>query len=256
MTENLVPTRIVNRNGVQTTVYRKPGRVLRQASAIPAPAGSTASELTREELLDDLSLKVRAICREQYSGANDVDQPTILRTLTGYSTGTLRRLNGFLLDSSWQRSGSKPSVVGHAVGRGEGEEFISDSMNFLPAVGKSSLIRSLRHYPQFRDLPVDDIAPDSELYRQALAVMDTADFIRYTFESNYQPGQQRPYQEMKIPGVPSFQVLTDERIVDLIMERYEDTGRIKDIVTEHQSAEYEVIVAALDNGAALGDGTL
>jgi hypothetical protein len=212
--------------------------------------------LTREELLDDLSLKVRAICREQYSGANDVDQPTILRTLNGYGTETLRRLNAFLLDPSWQRSGSKPSVVGHAVGRGEDEEFISDSMNFLPEVGKSSLIRSLRHYSQFRELPVEDIAPDSELYRQALAVMDTVDFIRYTYESNYQPGQPKPYEEMKVPGVPSFQVLNDERVVDLIMERYEDTGRIKDIVAEHQSAEYDVIVSALDNGPALGDGTL
>ena len=255
MTGKLVPVRIVNRNGVHTTVYRKPAP---QASAtkIPAPVAAAAQMLPREELMDILSLKIRTICREQYNGAGDVDQPTIIRTINLYSTTTLKRLYSFLNVAESSRAGSTPSVVAHSVGRGESEEFVSDSMNFLREVRKASLVRSLRYYSQLTRLTVDGIDPDSETYRSVTALMRVSDFIRQTHESNYSEDQVSPYDTKRVSGVPSFHVLSDSSLVNYILEHPEEEDRIKAIIDEHKSTNFEVITAALENGSALGDGTL
>lgn len=255
MTGKLVPVRIVNRNGVHTTVYRKPAP---QASAtkIPAPIAAAAQVLPREELLDILSLKVRTICREQYNGAGDVDQPTIIRTINRYSTTTLKRLYSFLNVAESSRSGSTPSVIAHAVGRGESEEFISDSMNFLREAKKSSLVRSLRYYSQLTEMSVGDIDPNSDAYRSVMALMRVSDFIRQTHESNYSEDQESPYDTKRVTGVPSFHVLSDSSLVNYLLEHPEEEERIKAIIDEHKSTNFEVIISALENGSALGDGTL
>lgn len=259
MKENMVPTQIVNRNGVRTTVYRKPGRegTLTNSIPAPAPAQPQPQPFSRWELLDSLSLKLREVCRSHYNGSLDVDQQRIERTINGFQDATLQRLHEFLSTPAVSRSSSPPSVVAHAVARGESERLISDAMNFLPWVGKLSLIHTLRIYPQLvHRLPVETIEQGSATFRRVTALLQTADFIRQTHESNWSEDQEEaPYDVTKEYGVP-VHVLKDSRLVDLILDRYEDEQRLTAVIAEHKSANYEVIAAALENGPALGSGTL
>jgi hypothetical protein len=257
MNENLVPERIVNKNGVHTTVYRKPGGAAsKKAHLFPPLALVPRLDMSEENILEALSMKIRAACREQYGGVNDVDQPTIIRTLKQYTPATLKRLYDFLDSPELGRAGSDASVTAHAVANGESEIFISDSINFRPVQGKSTLIRSLRFYPQF-PLPVDAIDPDSETFRKATVLMNMTDFIRQTYESNYSPDQgEPPYDVHMVSGSPNFVVLNDERVVNLILEHPEKELRIREIIADHHGTDYEVIAAALASGSALGNGTL
>lgn len=258
MSGNLVPERIVNKNGVRTTVYRKPvSAASKKTPALPPLTLVPKIDLSDGEIMESLSLKIRTACREQYAGVNDIDQPTINRMLKQYSQTTLNRLHAFLDSPGLNKVGSRESVTAHAVAKGENETFISDVINFLPIAGKSTLVRSLRSYPQLATLPIDTIDRDSDTFRRALALMETADFIRYTYESNYSEHQgPAPFRKIKVPYSPSFIVLNDSRVVDFILEHHEEAERIKDIIQERGSAEYEIIVAAWENGSALGAGTL
>lgn len=257
MSGNLVPERIVNKNGVHTTVYRKPGNAAsKKAPVLPPLTLIPRLDMSDEEITESLSMKIRTACREQYSGVNDVDQPTIIRTLQRYSPVTVKRLYDFLDSPELDRAGSDASTTAHSVAKGESEEFISDLINFRPVQGKSSLIRSLRFYPQLH-LPVDTIEPDSETFRKATTLMNMSDFIRQTHESNYSPDQgEPPYENHKVPGAPNFSVLNDERLVNLILDHPDDELRIRGIIEDHHGTDYEVIAAALETGSALGNGTL
>lgn len=257
MSENLFPERIVNKNGVHTTVYRKPGGAAsKKAPLFPPLALVPRLDMSEESITEALSMKIRAACRQQYAGVNDVDQPTIIRTLQQYSPVTLKRLYDFLDSPELDRAGSDASLTAHAVAKGESEEFISDLINFRPVQGKSTLIRSLRFYPQLQ-LPVDAIEPDSETFRKATTLMNMTDFIRQTHESNYSPDQgEPPYDHYEVRGGPNFVTLNDERLVKLILEHPEKELRIREIIAAHHGTEYEVIVAALESGSALGNGTL
>lgn len=258
MKDNLVPERIVNKNGVHTTVYRKPGSSgAKKAPVLPSLALVPKASMSGDEILNGLIWKIREVCREQYSGINDVDQPTINRTLRKYSPETRERLYEFLDAASLAKSGSRQSVVAHAVAKGEDEVFISDAINFLPTVGKVSLLMAIRYYPQLHDLPLERIDPESETFRKVVALVGATDFIRYIHESNeVEERRVPPYTMERVPSYPTFAVLKDERLVDLLLERYKEVDHIRGIIQGHRSADYEVINAALDNGSALGDGTL
>jgi len=224
---------------------------------IPSLSLVPRSDMSQDEVIESLSMKIRKACREQYSGVNDVDQPTIIRTLKRYSPLTRKRLYGFLDSPTLDRAGSDASTTAHSVAGGEDENFISDLMNFLSVQGKSSLIRSLRHYPQFSDLPVDTIDPDSDTYRKVATLMDMSDFIRRTYEANWSPDQgEPPYERVKVPGKADFVVLDDDRLVDFILNQPEKMIRVREIILEHKATDYEVITDALKIGSALGEGTL
>lgn len=257
MSGNLVPERIVNKNGVHTTVYRKPGNAAsKKAPALPPLTLVPRLSMSDDDIIESLSMRIRTACREQYSGVNEVDQPTIIRTLKAYSPLTRTRLYDFLDSPELDRAGSDASTTAHSVAKGESEEFVSDSINFRPVQGKSTLIRSLRYYPQL-PLPVDTIEPDSETFHKAEILMNMTDFIRQTHESNYSPDQgEPPYDYYEVRGGPNFVVLSDERLVNLILENPDKELRIRGIIAAHHGTDYEVIAAALESGSALGNGTL
>lgn len=258
MREHLVPTRVINKNGVATTVHKKPANG-KPVKGLPAPvAVMTPVPLSRQDLIESLIEPVAEYNKATYFKHQLAELPEQLKKkLNTYSTPLLERLYSAFNDPEFSAgpTGGSAKVIANFIDSEEDETFISDCLVFMPYIRTTSLIRGMRDYSATCSLPVDGSIGEGKLRDGLIAIMETVHFAQSHLEQHQVLNGDQLEKRKPGPMKVAYFVLKDERIIDLLLDRPEVSPRVRSSIAIRSSIDYDVIVEYID-GNALRDGTL
>lgn len=250
--ENLIPTPTVDKNGRQTTVYRKSGGKGR-AKSVPSPAVSAAAEARSTKLVQTALEIFRGTQVDAASRRSIIDQ------LHNCSDELVERIHSSLLsvedfDDRLQLSSKIRIKFDKRFYAEDGfEERLDDALYFYPLLPHRSfsfadkVIRSLRAYPQ---LPATKHFKDasSDLMVRYVALARTIDAV-LTVSAISGP--------FRRGGVGDVYVFDNDKLTELVLDYPEQSDRITSIIKDRGMYDPELLRLIIEGGAsALGSGTL
>jgi hypothetical protein len=255
MNGNLIPTPVVNKNGVRTTVYkREVGEGASRGKGIPAPSRTTVKRSDREYGVEE---KITAECSGSL-GNSGFDANLLRHYLRGYSEETLSRLEEAFREPQSDDERTYKHTLSIIMGRGCKEEYLNDLMSFLPNnLRLARPLRSIRYYYELQHLPVGKISEDDETYERVLALVRTTEQARVSLNLMYGdvPVGAALVGITEAPDYECF-VFRDERVTKLVLDNPDREHLIRKVIADRSSVDYEVLREALDIGSAMGNGSL
>jgi hypothetical protein len=238
--ENLVPVPTVDRNGRQTTVYK---RGYQQGAVLTLPNPVMAY---RDCLRDNLNL-----IKDMVGLETDGECRLLLSNLQSYSREFQRELNGMLTQDDEVLA---TAIAAHVLNR-DPETFIRECASLLPELDVddleygASLVSSLREHPQ---LPwaADYSRADDRLRSQCLALMHTVAAVE-AFSTGH--------PELNYRTVLGAQtaVLTDGSLAQAVIDHPEDAPEIIRVIRECRLGTYAAVSAVLDGtNPSIAEGVL
>lgn len=238
MSSNLVPTPIVNKNGVQTTVYR---RVEQKAASrmIPAPAPDADRFLEENfTLISEMTfLATKA-------------EKTILRSnLRRYRRDFQQELHGMLT----QEDEVMATAIAAHVLNNDRETFIRECASFLPELDVddleygATLVSSLHEHHQLPSAS-DYSGVDGRMRSQCLALMSTVAAVE-TFSTGNPELDYRTRHGVLTP------TLTDDALAKAVIDDPEAAPEIIKVIREYRMGNYAAVRAVLhgaNSSMALG----
>lgn len=266
---NLIPTPVVNKNGVATTVYKKPEVIGVVGRSIPAPTPSAESSLVRLSRMVINHLmpsRVRRLPADLKGFEKDRDKA--LSTLARFPE-ELQDDILFLMNNDDEDETHRITLV-YSLTQGAPESFFNEYVaynQFLTRDNYCRLLNGLRQYPQ---LPkVDDYSAVPERTREQITALlnvteEVLDESRFRIKLN---SRVRGYDH----GLPVFvaageaqinyngeaAVLTEKDLVQLILDHPEKSDQIKRIIIDRNTGDAELIRDIITTSApAISEGTL
>lgn len=250
---SLVPTRVVNKNGVQTTVYKKAAEQEAAPVVLPSPVMATNSRSIHElalSLMDDLRDVNRRIDEEDMDGVAD-------------RLGSLDRDYLEILERAVSRSEKAGEVVLHLLVFDTDHDVVKTAAHFIPELpeaawtGSSSLVRGLSRYEQLSGYS-DHSTSEESVQSQCLALIKVASSLEHHNFTSYveSPADTFPvvYEHTSLK---SYRYIRDASLVELILERPEDADRMARIIEEQGSISANTMRGLLEgSSSAFASGTL
>lgn len=247
MTGNLIPTPIVNKNGIPTTVYRKPMQIGVVKETLPAPAigGGVVNQRTRNILVFAGNVRKEA---EKMFSMSDEDFDGIVDDLKTYPDDLLERLVHADAEGV-----TNMRLVKRLVLVGGGPYKVNEAMHFYPMLAEgvtnyliTKKVESLHHYPQ---LPksLDYSSEPEETREKATALLRLIHAVHDDLGAT---------EAFEASGGHKL-VLKDDRLTELVLTHYQRIDDIIELMKERETMNPDVIRAFLETDApALGTGIL
>jgi hypothetical protein len=245
MNQPLVPTRIVNKNGVLTTVHKKPAGAPLTAGTIPAPAAvPSGTKLTAKERRDIKVMLIDEVSNACEEWNSNWSYENLEASLNSYNDATIAAIRDYLptippsFAGDEDRGGFLFTLVKNTTVRVSGStvhEYIVYKSCFPQGATASSImsyVRALHSYPQ---LPVMDSYAEAD---EATTAKVTA-LLRVTNDLNMRSlqdiflkgGEDQPEGSSPLPVTYAPEPkITDDSIVDLIVERPDLADEIADLI--------------------------
>lgn len=271
---NLVPTPIVNKNGVQTTVHKRGTTTTSKVIPLPAPIPSTSigtgnlSSLKRAKIVHNLSKRFsrNAYPPEVYGVTIDSYGPLIMpyrEKLGSYSDELLGKL--YKAAQSTDRSNGTFLLVNED----KSEEYLltylalhGDNYERIFDTGRGysfNLPDAVNSLATYRQLPYEHT---DEYYQKATALTGVVAAIQYKIpkeshwedhaETRYLTYTANPENEKE-----SLASITSDDLVDLILEQPERWTQIADIVVERGTTDASLIRSIINSDtSSIAEGTL
>jgi hypothetical protein len=248
MKNNLVPTPIVNKNGVRTTVHRKVTTGGAHA-AIPVPAIVTPTEPgeapeRRTALLDSILSRVTSEWRVSGSKSE----------LEAFSTELLEKISVIAHDHDQQTFWLD---LADKFDRNWGEETISDILKYYPrlTMSRSSRTSRIRAMDPWRGKDWFPTNPDRDEEEKITALIDTMHTIYIGLVKDFMGKNPHArnlnnshYDQMHLHNTPEDRytyVFGDEDFAGHLYENLEHRDRITDIIIDRCTADWDTISALL-----------
>lgn len=235
---NLTPTPTVDKNGRQTTVYRKQVAVTANATGVPAPALADTSVARRTELIR------RVMSNFRIDRDTDDALMKMTRAVATYPVDLLEKLcdpDTASSDYYW--------MINAMVDDGGTAESVNEYLHFLPDVTEASLyvsqalVKSLHGYSQLPS-SADYSRENEELRSQCSALLRFSNAARLAGLEVFKDDEFR------------F-TLKDHAMVELILENHDSVGTLVAAVRERKSADPVMLDSVLKTDSpALGKGVL
>lgn len=249
MTQHLVPTAIVDKNGRLTTVHRRAASSVPKPSDFPSPVPRLA-ERSKQEIIPGIIDELNEL---KMIDAGDVEYLT--EKLDEYTLDFLVRAEAAL-----QESPEMSSLVGLLIESGADEFHINEAIRFFPEMESRDfwdalrLIKTLHGY--YPSLPEEDDYSKASpaVQSQCSALLKVTSAVRLSTRD------ERGTMRMISVGDKNFDrvaILNDERMIALVLDNPEQAERIIEIITDRGSAEFGMVHAVLHaESLALASGTL
>ena len=246
MTGNLIPTPIVNKNGVPTTVYKRPVQMGICKDALPAPAigGSVVEQRTKNIL--SFASSVRKEAEKMFSMSED-DFDGIVADLKRYPDDLLERL--VRADAAGEVN---IGLVKRLVLVGGGQYKVNEALHFYPMLAEGATnylvtkkVESLHHYPQLPN-SVDYSSEPKEILEKATAL------FRLTHAVHDDLGATEAFDHSR-----SHMILKDDRLTELVLDHYQHIDQIIEVMKERSTMDPDLLRATVETDApSLGTGIL
>lgn len=277
MNSNLVPTVIVNKNGVTTTVHKKPQLDPTSKGGVPAPTITpiASPETNRDELITEICDRVENQLKR--TSADDKIAGELSECLPDYPDDALIALHGYIM-SDLDDSGAND--VRHQLFRMITHEMISrthatpeavhEYLTFLPALKKvkvemGAALGMVRGVHQYKQLPTMEryTNADSGTKRKVGAIITVTSSLLNEFYSrdmdqvaiDWSPnstGIGKTYTPMDFDLPLEYEdepLIIGEELIDLIFEKPEEAQEIAQIITSGHVMHGEVIRERLTSSA-------
>lgn len=265
MNQNLVPTPIVNKNGVPTTVHKKaPQLATNSAAAVPAPSlkqkpRTPTTTMTPEQRAQSIELFVmlsnQGMPLERPSADNKLREG-----LNKYSDELLVKLL-----THAQKDDTSNGAFLLAV-EGKTEEYMhtylalhGDKYDLIFETGRGysfNLPEAVDSLAEYTQLPYEH---SDDYYQKAIALTGVVAAIQYKipYEENGQAANAQYLSYSPAPDSKWTARLSNNYLVDFILERPDQWEEIADIITTRHTQDPDVIQPILDyEVSAMRDGTL
>lgn len=269
---NLIPTPVVTKNGVLTTVHKKPAGAPLTAGTIPAPAAtSPVTKLSARERRD-----IKAMVTNEVSKACEEWNPNwswenLEESLNSYSDSVIVAIRDYLptIPTSFageeERGSFLYTLVKNDLVRVSGStvhEYIAYKSCFSRGTTASSImsyVSALHSYPQ---LPVMDSYADADGATTAkitalLSVTNNLN-MRSLQDIFLKAGEDQPDSVASLPVTYDPEPrITDDSIVDLIVERPDLADEITDLIVTKKVRDGALIREMIESGTqSIRDGLL
>lgn len=239
---SLVPTPTVDKNGKQTTVYKR-AEPPAQKRKVPAPASPSVNSLDEDTALVMKMLGMKG---------NDARRQ-VLSVLWQFPAPFRLTLQGLLR----QKDRELATHIAGMIRSNEGQTTIRECNALLRAIDVpdlemgTALVKSLRHCNQL-EWASDYSVVDDELRAKCIALMGTTAAV---MEVNDEYPAIVLASNMK--GTKDSPIIRDEFLVQAVLERPEEAPAIIRVIKEHGLTSYPPIRAVLDGiTVPLVDGVL
>lgn len=250
--EGLVPTRIVNKNGVATTVHKRAAQSGSGAlSAIPAPAVSRA-KMTMPEKVEALVKRIADI-----NVLKEEDLSYVDARMTLFGDKILDSL-----DAAFKSGEEATKQLAFLLVNDEDVDILSMSAHFMPDMESNfladmpSLLRGLEFY---RELPFsfNYTYANHELQRQVLALLRVAATLeKHHGKSFFEDPEGFPTAVKTMEG-NLCKFMKDDNMVRLVMRRSDDVDAMIGIIKERGTVDPQIMEALLDGAdPAFASGAL
>jgi hypothetical protein len=274
MKNNLVPTQIVNKNGVRTTVHKRDTGASSPAAALPAPDLSVSarigklSAVERATMVDELCALFESTHKKYKPfsiGINPDDILAFRNRLAAYRDEVISRLHA----NSQPQTGDNKAFL--YVNKGASEE---DLMNYLVLsegnlsherlfeLGKGycfnlrDAVRSLHAYPQLTYECTEDYFQKVIALTGVVTAIQSEQPNERHWES-HENGRLITYTPAPRYGKEQLARLTSDDLIDLILEQPERWEQIADIVAARGTDDTILIRSVLDSETqSIRDGLL
>jgi len=274
METNLVPTRVVNKNGISTTVYRSKATATSKTASLPAPELSTSlgiGSLSVEEratMVDELCAMFES-AHLKYKplsiGINPDDLLAFRNSLAAYRDEVIGKLHA----NAQHQTGDNKAFL--HVNKGASEE---DLMNHL-VLSEGDLaherlfklgagynfnlpdaVRSLHTYPQLSYECTEDH------FQKVIALTGVVTAIQFGLPDerhweSHDNGRLITYTPSPRYGNEQLARIASDNLIDLILERADRWEQIADIVVARATDDTTIIRSVMDHETtAISDGML
>jgi hypothetical protein len=251
MTSNLTPTPVVDKNGRQTTVYKRAEGSVKYATVIPAPVVVDPAQ-------DEIDAKVNWIIDEIDESvhlSDQEDREAVRSTLETYSPEFLIKVEEALQHLE------TVTIASLLIAAGESESLVSEALTFMPQMEvvrfheSLNLVKSLHrdYYPGLPKVKDYGVA-DDHVQSQCIAILKIS--LAMKRYSDDRDGDLRMV-DVGTENIDRAAIMADQRMIALVLERPDEADLIVDTIRERGTGEFGVIHAVLSNEAiALSSGTL
>lgn len=243
---HLTPTTITDKNGKQTTVYKKQQSATARQKQLPSPALPLNNDLTKKrmavaERIIGLSGRLNDRTLHSY----------VFTEVQDYSASTVANIERAL-----QNDDQLARSVAEDLVNGEEGKFVSEALHFYWKTGSTDYqgialdVRTLTHYPPFivhREL----IDTDENTQKQCLA------FLRFPHLIDTPPNYPSPFINYINYDDRQMKYIKDQTLVNLIANRPDDIERIAEIILQHRTSDGATINGILEGTLpSLAEGQL
>lgn len=255
MNSNLVPTPIVDKNGVPSTRLKKVDQGKSGITSMPAPAAPSESAVKAQRKA--LTNAIVATVNDMF-GARRNDINKMRSGLEECSLDFLQGMAPFLEQRSRQSFG-----VGLQILMATPELQIRENMHYADRVSvedgftrTSELVEAMRSYEQFADC-ADLTAVDEKAQERMVALMLVTDAYSKYGKSNGCPQDvSDPLNTVRSARNIRVEIL-DDALAQFVMDRSADVERIVEIINDRGLTEPEDIKAILDwDTPSLSEGVI
>ena len=250
MTNPLVPTPVVDKNGRLTTVYKRQEVSGRDGSVLPSPV---VTELKRAK--QDIISGIVEEMREMNLCWNDDEIESITHTLNGYAIASL-----LMVEDALQKDAESASLVGLLIQAEEEQEFVSEALLYMPQMGYKGFWDAARqvktlhgYYPTLP--PCDDYSKADEYVQQQCAALLK---VTAAVDTMARDGN----QTMKMTAVGNknldrVAILSDSRLIEYVIDHPQSADQIVALIADRGVSDYRVIHSVLHSeSVALSSGML
>lgn len=239
--QHLTPTRIVNKNGVATTVYRKRPDAAIASQSIPVLSASRTP--SRAKTISELS---KTFCSEgSLTSIHPHTRGAVMDSLHEYSDAMLERISHILQNDPARNHSSVFERIRVRIIEGHSEGRINETICFSHVLkGEGShivqlMLDSLHTYDQLPQ--TDDLSLESQ------RTIDQCVGLLHVI---------RPLSNMVGVLDNNWKIENDE-LVEVVLNQPEQAERIADFIEDRQVIEVDLIKEMLANESpALSDGAL
>lgn len=241
----------MDKNGKQTTVYRRAEAPGSHAAHIPAPVVVPRG---RDEVAEQIDRIIDEI-DESVAISGEGERGRIKSTLESYSPNFLS-----VVEESLQHL-ETVTIASVLIQNGESQSLVSEALTFMPQVETERFYERLRvvqslhsdYYPGLRKVEDYGVA-DKHLQSQCLAIFKVTLAMKQHSEDRS--------GDLRMAGVGPEKVhraaiMSDQRMIALVLEKPEKADLIVDTIRERRTGDFGVIHAVVNQEAiALSSGTL
>lgn len=269
---HLISTPVVTKNGVLTTVHKKPAGTPLTAGTIPAPAAvPPATKLSAKEREDIKAMLVDEVSNACEEWNSNWSWDNLEESLNSYNDTTISAIRDYLptIPTSFageeERGSFLYTLVKNDLVRESGStvhEYITYKSCFSRGINASSImsyVRTLHSYPQ---LPVMDsyAEADEATTAKITALLNvTSDLTtRYWQDMLLKAGKDQPETVAPLPitSDPAPRI-TDDSIVDLLVERPDLADEVIDLIVNKKVRDGVLIREMIESETqSIRDGLL
>jgi hypothetical protein len=241
--DGLVPAPTVDKNGRQTTVYKRTAPPT-QRRKVPAPASPSVNSLD-----EDIALVMKMLGMK----GNDARRQ-VLSVLWQFPSSFRLTLQGMLRQSDRELA----THIAGMIRSNEGQTTIRECNSLLRAIDVpdlelgTALVKSLRHCNQLQ-WAGDYSVIDDKLRAQCIALMNTTAAVAEVSPDTWPALILVP----NATGTQASPIIADEFLVQAVLEHPDEAPAIIRVIREHRLSSYRPIRAILDGiTIPLVDGVL